>query len=112
MPRKRSLLGAERVVHLDEPRDEPTGGKFLFAEGPREEATFVTALFQIDQKRTRSGCWGKNHDVLVSAEPMELILERAEADKLISVAILLAEAVLDHLAVQLFHPAASGCTGA
>ena len=35
---------------------------------------------------------------------MEPVLERAKADELVALEVLLAEAVLDHLAVQLLHP--------
>src|SRR6476620_70079 len=38
-----------------------------------------------------------------SAEPVHAVLERAEADELIALEVLLAEPVLDHLAVQLVH---------
>ena len=38
-------------------------------------------------------------------EEVESALERAEADELIALEVLLAEAVLDHLAVELFHAA-------
>ena len=40
-----------------------------------------------------------------AAEEVESALERAEADELVALEVLLAEAVLDHLAVELFHAA-------
>src|SRR5438477_7633875 len=42
---------------------------------------------------------------LVSREPVESVLERAEADEPLALEVRLAEAVFDHLAVELLHAA-------
>ena len=100
---ERPLPGAQRVVDLDEAGDELVRGEFLLAEGSREESAVVAPLFQVDQVGAGMGVSVKIMDFLVSAEQMEPVLERAEADELISLEVLLAEAMLDHLAVQLLH---------
>ena len=82
--------------------------KLALAISAGKETSLVAPFLKVDQVRALEGRLGKDHGFLAflgSTEEVKSLLERAEPDELIALEVLLAEAVLDHLTVELFHAA-------
>ena len=70
------------------------------AKKPRSSPRFSRSI----RYAPASGCLGEDHGFPVSTEEVESTLERAEADETVTLEVLLAEAVFNHLAMEFLHP--------
>src|SRR4029434_4905726 len=94
-------------------------GEFLFAKCASEETTVIAAFLQINDVGPGEWRFGEDHGCctpmrrcLASCgdrlEKVQAMLQCAEPHELVAFKVLLAEAMLDHFPVELFHAADEG----
>ena len=111
---KRALLRAQRIIDLTEMTNKIMLAELVRTKRASEEAAFIASFLEVDQARSRQGCWGEDHgwntvdlgpELSHALKPVEASLQSTQSDELVSNPILFAKAMIDQLTIQFLHAA-------